>query len=1264
MATQLSIRQSLNKAFLKIKPNRDDIENFKKNLISLLNHINNDESEEYGKNLISEFLKDTYYKPNYFINVKDRKDLVIHNKETQHDSVGVIIEAKRLSNVSEMVKKEKINSKATQELLLYFLRERFTNKNIEIKNLIATNINEWFIFDAQNFEKCFAKNKKLIEEFENFQLGRMSSNSTDFFYKEIASKYISELDSELEYTYINIDDFKVALTNSSKGDDSKLIPLYKILSPQHLLKLPISNDSNTLNKDFYTELLHIIGLEEVTEGGKRVIKRKSENNRDSGSLIENAINHILSLGKLERIPQKEIYGDTEEEQLFNLGLELSITWINRILFLKLLEAQLLNYKKNDKSFAFVNLEKIRDFDELNTLFFQVLAIPPKDRNKDVLEKYSNVPYLNSSLFEPTDIEHNTVFISNLSDDKEIPIIKSTVLKDSLGKKIVGSLNAIEYIFQFLDSYNFASDSNEEIEESNKTLINASVLGLIFEKINGYKDGSFFTPSFITMYMCKETIRSYVIKKFNKIKNWNCDSFADLYNQIDDINEANEIINNLKICDAAVGSGHFLVSALNELIAIKSELGILQDEDGKRLKGYSLEIINDELLISDEDGILVDYNPNNKESQRIQETLFKEKKQLIENCLFGVDINPNSVKICRLRLWIELLKNSYYKDDGELETLPNIDINIKCGNSLVSRMDIKQPLGEALKKSKLTVSQYKETVNQYKNAKSKQEKHQFENLINDVKANFKNEFSSDKKINKLLAEINFIDSQVSMFDDDKTKSKSDNERKNKLLADIALLEEEANEIKNNKNLQNAFEWRFEFAEVLDGDGKYVGFDILIGNPPYFKEYTNRNDFVGIPYYQGKMDIWYSFACKGLDLLVDDGNLAFIATNNWVTNSGASILRNKIIEDTQITKLVDFGSYMIFDSASIQSMLMFFTKNKNINNYSFEYRKLTAEKLTQDDVIDTLNDKETSNNQFINPTVNRESLINNLLVFSSSENEALLNKISTLANFVLDGNGEIAQGVVAPQDFLNKKNAEELGSPYKQGEGSFILTDSELNTLNLNENELCLIKPFYTSSELGRYYKSSKNNNWLIYTNSAFKNTASMDSYPKLKSHLDKFASVITSDNKPYGLHRSRDEKFFVGEKIMSIRKSAIPTFTYTDDDCYVSQSFNVIKTARINLKYLVGLLNSKLGCYWLKHKGKMQGSNYQVDKEPLLNVPLIKTENDSEFIEIVNEIIQCKKSNTDTTILEDKLDSLFYKLYQLTDNEIRLIINDLSNKDVE
>ena len=295
-----------------------------------------------------------------------------------------------------------------------------------------------------------------------------------------------------------------------------------------------------------------------------------------------------------------------------------------------------------------------------------------------------MPYLNSSLFEPTDIEHATLLISNLRDDKTIPIIASTVLKNEQGRKRTGRLSTLEYLFEFLNAYDFSSEGSEDIQEDNKSLINASVLGLIFEKINGYKDGSFFTPGFITMYMCRETIRKAVVQKFNDTKQWKCKDIHELYDKIEDRQEANTIVNSIKICDPAVGSGHFLVSSLNEMIAVKNDLKILQDRTGKRLKEYEVEVVNDELAITDEEGELFEYNPTSKESQRIQETLFHEKQTIIENCLFGVDINPNSVKICRLRLWIELLKNAYYKNSTELETLPNIDINIKCGNSLVSR----------------------------------------------------------------------------------------------------------------------------------------------------------------------------------------------------------------------------------------------------------------------------------------------------------------------------------------------------------------------------------------------------------------------------------------------------------------------------------------------------------------------------------------------------------------------------------------------------
>ena len=170
---------------------------------------------------------------------------------------------------------------------------------------------------------------------------------------------------------------------------------------------------------------------------------------------------------------------------------------------------------------------------------------------------------------------------------------------------------------------------------------------------------------------------------------------------------------------------------------------------------------------------------------------------------------------------------------------------------------------------------------------------------------------------------------------------------------------------------------------------------------------------------------------------------------------------------------------------------------------------------------------------------------------------------------------------------------------KGKGIFNLSDEEYKELELSTEEQKLIKPFYTSTELHRYYADEKNKLWVIYTDSKFKNKAKMKPYPKIKAHLDRFSAVITSDNKPYGLHRARCEDFFKGEKILSLRKTIAPCFTYTDFDCYVSQSYNVIKTSRFNLKSLVAILNSSVIRFWLRYKGKMQGNNFQVDKEPLL-----------------------------------------------------------------
>ena len=929
---ELKPRKSLNKAFLKVKPNRTEIESFKSNLITLLDSINDKESEEFHKNLVSNFLKDTYYKQNHFINTKGRNDLVIHNGQHANSTVGVIIEAKQPTKKSEMVTTKKLNVKAFQELVLYYLRERITLKNLEVKHLVVTNINEWFIFDEHLFERFFAQNKSFVKQFENFEA---SKKTTDVFYKEIAEPYIDSITSEIEFTYFNIQEYQKPLRNNDKADDNSLIALFKILSPEHLLKLPFTNDSNSLDKRFYSELLHIIGLTETKDGSKKLIERNKAGERNTGTILEDAIIQLDSLDKLSRLEKPSQFGNTQQERLFNIALELSITWINRILFLKLLEAQLITYHKGDKSYSFLNLEKIKNFDDLNSLFFQVLARRYSERNEDVKKTFEKVPYLNSSLFEPTDIEQVTIFISNLKDDKKIPIISTTVLKNESGKKRTGSLSTLEYLFEFLNAYDFGSEGSEEIQEDNKSLINASVLGLIFEKINGYKDGSFFTPGFITMYMCRETIRKAVVQKFNETKKWDCKDIEELYDKIEDRKEANKIVNSIKICDPAVGSGHFLVSALNEMIAIKNDLKILQDLDGKRLKEYQVEVVNDELIVTDEEGELFEYNPTNKESQRIQEMLFHEKQTIIENCLFGVDINTNSVKICRLRLWIELLKNAYYKNKTELETLPNIDINIKCGNSLVSRFAIDADLKQAIKKSKWTIDGYRIAVDTYRNAESKEQKKEMERLIADIKSDFRSEISMNDpkviKLRKLSGDLFRLTNQGQLFEMSKKEKTDWNKKVQQLTEETKKLETEIEEIKANKIYENAFEWRFEFPEVLNDDGDFVGFDVVIGNPPYGALFSeNEKAFIksNFQYCDYQFDIYMTFFERSYNLLKDFSQLCFIVPNTWLLNLKTPNIR-KLLFSRFNTQNVRAYSFPVFEEAVVDTIIVTAEKNNDLS-----------------------------------------------------------------------------------------------------------------------------------------------------------------------------------------------------------------------------------------------------------------------------------------------------------------------------------------------
>ena len=348
-------------------------------------------------------------------------------------------------------------------------------------------------------------------------------------------------------------------------------------------------------------------------------------------------------------------------------------------------------------------------------------------------------------------------------------------------------------------------------------------------------------------------------------------------------------------------------------------------------------------------------------------------------------------------------------------------------------------------------------------------------------------------------------------------------------------------------------------------------------------------------------------------------------------------------------------MVFeDSASIQTMIMLFKKETKADNYSFDYRKLNKQNASRQEAMALLT-KSQKEALYLTPRINRDNLRNSLLTFSSDDKEAILDKIAENAAF-LDSK-DATNGIHPHYDFVSNKIARKY--PFtKVGDGIFALSKSEKDNLHLSEAEEKLIKPYYTGEDIHRYYTSRQNKFWIIYTSSDFKNPHSMDAYPHLKAHLDFYKDVITSDNKPYGLHRAREERFFKGEKIVCQRMCVgRPSFSYSNFNAYVSATFYVINTSRFNLKYLTGLLNSKLVFFWLYNRGKMKGDNFQVDKEPLMQIP-IKTNNlyEPSVIKYVSSILTKMSSDLDADIsLEEKyIDLLVFHIYDLSYDEVLVV----------
>ncbi len=668
-------------------PSKEQLKAFETAFNAFL-ETNPQENENHHNDAFNDLLKGVF---KYKVKPTEKIDSAILN---ENNEVEVIIEFKALKNPNEFIKKGDLNVKAFHESLLYYLRERKGGNN-NLKHLILATIKELYIIDANEFE-VFNKDKEIEKAFKNCHDRKGNDTRTKAFY-DACQKRLNELDRSLKYHHISLKKENLAL-------------IYQALSPNFLLKIPKYSDANTLNKDFYEELLYILGLEEKNDKGKILIKP---------SCTQNSLSYAL----------KEQYKNLDDEEV----MALLIAWNNRILFLRLLESLLISFEHFEKEKHFLTTDNFKTFNSLNTLFFEVLAKKNSERLKEIKEDkiLEKIPYLNSSLFDKTPLELKGHEIK-LLDNKSLEIYPKSVLKKHGNYQKDEPLPLLEYFFEFLRLYDFTTTPKDIKDNQNKSesrLINPSVLGLVFEKLNGYKEGSFYTPSFITSYMCKESITPIVLDKFNQTYKIECDNLKELKNYLknsykeDKRKEYLQLLLTLRICDPAVGSGHFLVSALNEMVLIAYKLGLIAS-----LHRYDLKLENDEIIIHyTPTGEIFNYKKPDSENDphhQIQKELFELKKDIIENCLLGVDINPNSCEITKLRLWIELLKYSYYifeegKNTNNLETLPNIDINIKCGNSLISRFALKDKALLKTEKNKnleYYIAEYKELVKIYKDPK--------------------------------------------------------------------------------------------------------------------------------------------------------------------------------------------------------------------------------------------------------------------------------------------------------------------------------------------------------------------------------------------------------------------------------------------------------------------------------------------------------------------------------------------------------------------
>ena len=806
------------------------------------------------------------------------------------------------------------------------------------------------------------------------------------------------------------------------------------------------------------------------------------------------------------------------------------------------------------------------------------------------------------------------------------------------------------ILDIFDRYNFTMSEDEPLER--EVAIDPEMLGKVFENLLDVNDrkskGAFYTPREIVHYMCQESLINYltntmkvsemairdfilygdfmkdedasVLKRAEKGDSYALWVSEELYElnpdgtiKTDRMIELDKALQDVRVADPAVGSGAFPLGMLNEIVRARQNITTYMDITQKIIdpKGASREIRYRRI--------------NDRSAHQL-------KYDTIRNCIFAVDIEPSAVDIAQLRLWLALVIDDEIDPyaisalDGHRNPLPlpNLECNILCGNSLIDEFEGIKLINES---DIIGTASNVMQVNLYQSA-------------------------FDATLQRL------IDKQQELFKCDNT------EKKLQLLQDIDALREDVimSQLRGQASADQ-FEryygtktmaskpfilWQLDFARVFLEKG---GFDIVIGNPPYIGESGHKDIFravaetsFGHRCYQGKMDFFYFFFHKALDILHQNGFCGLITTNYFLSASGAKTLRSDFMNRACLLKLINFNEFKIFTSALGQhNIITLLNKSPQKSvDCCITNRKGVATTQILNSIVQG-HDKETL---YFSMEASEIYDDQGNIVFHAKD--PIITKMKSHASYLIDKKN-VGGGIDILQEQVVERHLE-IDNTLTVGKGIFAVEESEIEDLNLSERERTVLKPYYTSEQIKKYFIAGKNHKWIIYTDKYV--CDHIEEYPNIKKHLDQFQKVITSDNKPYGLHRPRVESQFQGEKLLSLRMTREPCFTYTAQDTYVTRAYLTIKLDTLDYKYALGVLNSRLMYYWFFNEGKRKGKQLQIDQAQISEAPieLGTVQDQNEIIEAVESLLN---SNASEGISENesRINEIVYRIYGLTDEEI-------------